>query len=366
MASTLSKSDQVERALLELVAHHRRRQDEPLPTELVLAERLSVSRMTLRKAMRRLVLDGVVVRKQGSGTFLTPDGAAKSRSKQEFSAAASVRPFSVGVAFPTFTDDYFQRIADTCEHELAANGVTSVFLKARQGASFLDQVLDLYRQGVDGIVLNAADTGFSARLREAAPGLRAVFVNEIVEGEDSVTSDDGDGAAQVVRYLVSLGHKRIAHLHMALDTTTGQARLEGYRQAMRECGLEEDIRVAEATLGRNGMWDLLKDGPPPEAVFCANDYSAQVARETLREAGLKVPEDVSLVGYGNVRCGMEMSPPLSSVDQHPALIGSIAADILLKRLRGFQLERRLTLVPTSIVFRGSCAPRMATLNGGKP
>lgn len=366
MTPALSKSEQVERALLALVANHRRQRDEPLPTELELAERLSVSRVTMRKAMQRLVTDGLVYRKRGSGTFLTPDGAAESRLKQESAAVGRVQEFSVGIAFPTFLDDYFQRIADTCECELAANGVTSVFLRARQGESFLEQVLALYRQGVDGVVLNAEDTGFPARLRESAPGLRAVFVNETVPGEDSVSNDNHDGAAQVVRYLFSLGRRRIAHLHMPMNTTTGQARLAGYRQAMRECGLEREIRVVDGACARLAMRELLGRAPFPDAVFCANDYFVRGAFETLCEAGLNVPEDISLVGYGNLREGMEMIPPLTSVDQHPELIGSIAADILLKRLRGFQLERRVTLIPTSIVFRGSCAPRTVTLSGGKP
>jgi len=365
MTPTLSKPEQVERALLELVADQRR-QNEPLPTEMALAERLSVSRVTVRKALRQLVDDGVVHRTRGRGTFVTAEGVAKSKLKQELAAAGGSRTFSVGVAFPTFVDEYFQRIADTCEGELEANGVAAVFLRARQGENFLERVLELYRQGVDGVVLNAEDTGFPARLREAAPGLRAVFVNELVEGEDSVVSDDRAGAAQVVRYLVSMGHRRIAHLRMPSNTITGQTRLEGYRQAMREYGLENEIRVAEGACSQQGMRELLASAPFPEAVFCANDYFACGAFETLREAGLKVPDDISLVGYGNLREGMELSPPLTSVDQHPEFIGAIAADILLKRLRGLPLERRRALVPTSIVFRGSCAPRATVSNGGRP
>lgn len=369
MTPTLSKPEQVERALLELVADQRR-QNEPLPTEMALAERLSVSRVTVRKALRQLVDDGVVHRTRGRGTFVTAEGVAKSKLKQELAAAGGGRTFSVGVALPLMREGYFQRLADACERGLEAEGVKVVFLKSYDGETFLERVLELYRQGMDGFILNSNDVGVPGRLRRAAPELRTVFVNELSTDGDSVASDDRDGAAQVVRYLISLGHRRIAHLHGPLNTATGQLRLEGYRQAMREGGLEDRARVA------NGMYDhdsakratreLLAQGPAPEAVFCANDNVAQGAYAALAEAGLRVPGDVSLVGYGNLREGMELTPPLTTVDQHAEFIGSIAADIMLKRLQGRPMERRQVLVPTSIVFRGSCAPRATVSNGGRP
>ncbi|MFF0202260.1 LacI family DNA-binding transcriptional regulator [Streptomyces sp. NPDC005017] len=180
----------------------------------------------------------------------------------------------------------------------------------------------------------------------------------------SVDSDNYGGARSAVEHLISRGRGRIAHITGRLDVYGAQRRTDGYRDALSDAGREVDERLVEAgdfteEGGVRAMTALLARCPDLDAVFAASDVTAAGARQALRSAGLRIPEDVALVGYDDSAIARHMEPPLTSVRQPIEEMGRHMIDLLLAEIadrrpaasRG--LERRQVELPTELVARTS-------------
>ncbi|MGC0331805.1 DNA-binding LacI/PurR family transcriptional regulator [Streptomyces sp. SAI-170] len=180
----------------------------------------------------------------------------------------------------------------------------------------------------------------------------------------SVDSDNYGGARSAVEHLLSRGRRRIAHITGRLDVYGAQRRIDGYRDALSDAGHEPDEGLIEAgdfteESGTQAMAALLERRPDLDAVFAASDVTAAGARQTLRAAGRRIPEDVALVGYDDSAIARHMEPPLTSVRQPIEEMGRRMIDLLLSEIadrrpavsRG--LERRQLVLPTKLVPRAS-------------
>ncbi|MEV5429723.1 LacI family DNA-binding transcriptional regulator [Streptomyces sp. NPDC052701] len=180
----------------------------------------------------------------------------------------------------------------------------------------------------------------------------------------SVDSDNYGGARQAVEHLLQRGRRRIAHITGRLDVYGAQRRVDGYRGALRDAGHEVDELLIEAgdfteEGGRRAMAALLQRRPALDAVFAASDVTAAGARQALREAGRRIPDDVALVGYDDSAIARHMDPPLTSVRQPIEEMGRRMIDLLLAEIadrrpsasRG--LERRQVVLATELVHRTS-------------
>lgn len=192
--------------------------------------------------------------------------------------------------------------------------------------------------------------GFPVILQGSLPGLPA----------PSVDVDNRTGAASAVGHLVDLGHRRIGLITNApLDYTAADDRLAGYRDALRAGGIEPDERfIAEgafdAASGYAAARDLLRRAPGLTAVFVASDIVAFGALRALREAGRRVPDDVSVVGFDDVPLARHFDPPLTTVRLPARGLGAAAGRALIDRLAGRPVTNR-TLLPTELVVRESTA-----------
>ncbi|MFD0315197.1 LacI family DNA-binding transcriptional regulator [Streptomyces flavalbus] len=180
----------------------------------------------------------------------------------------------------------------------------------------------------------------------------------------SVDSDNYGGARQAVEHLLSRGRRRIAHITGRLDVYGAQRRVDGYRDALRDAGLEADeLLIASGDFteegGQHAMAELLGRRPDLDAVFAASDVTAAGARQVLRESGRRVPDDVALVGYDDSAIARHMHPPLTSVRQPIEEMGRAMIDLLLGEIadrrpavsRG--LEPRQMVLATELVERTS-------------
>ncbi len=353
--SALSKSAQVTGLLQQLIVREKMQAGDQLPTEAMLAERLNVSRVTVRTALHSLAKEGIILRHRGRGTFLSNRFDLTDVIREQNRNAA--REYTVGIVLAVLNDDYFRRIAAACEQKLKTCGMKPVCW-AISSAEEIRSHFNEYRQ-LDGLVINPPDLESSQVLRRELPHVPMVFVNEAAsENHDGISSNDYDGAMQIVNFLYVLGHRHIAHLHGPLNTVSGIERNRGYIDAMRERGLEDCIQTVPGEYnfekGYSGMKSLLEKTPAPDAVFCANDTVASGAYAAIRDAGLKIPDDISVFGYGNQRVGVELSPRLCTCDQHPELIGMLAAERLLEMVYGYPSDRSNTKLPVSLIFRDSC------------
>ncbi len=167
-----------------------------------------------------------------------------------------------------------------------------------------------------------------------------------------------EGATAATRHLLDLGHTRIAHITGLLSNPDGSVRVEGYRRALRDAGLEPDPDLIvtgdfEEPSGLAGMQSLLDRRVGFSAVFAGNDQMAYGAMLALHQRGLRVPHDVSVVGFDDQRGASYTTPPLTTVRQPAEEMGRAAAAGVLRVLRGEPLA--LPVFSTKLIVRQSTA-----------
>ncbi len=188
-----------------------------------------------------------------------------------------------------------------------------------------------------------------------------ILVGRFPENPDVsyVDVDNHNASYEIVSHLVRLGHRRIATITGPLNMIAGVDRLEGYRTALRTYGLpveEELIAVGDFTEpgGYFAMQQLLPC--KPEAVFTASDRMAVGALRALKDAGLRVPEDISVAGFDDMPFAATADPPLTTIRQPIHRSGEIAAETLIDMIDHPNNTHRHIILPTALVIRSSCGP----------
>jgi DNA-binding LacI/PurR family transcriptional regulator len=219
----------------------------------------------------------------------------------------------------------------------------------------------LRAQHADGLVISGPrtdDPELRALVRDRFPVVLQGTLPDVEVA--SVDVDNTAGARGAVEHLIALGHRRIACITNApLVYTAAQERLAGYRAALAAAGIEADDRLVatgefDAPSGHAAMRDLL-DRASFDAVFVASDVVALGAIGGLREAGRRVPEDVSVVGFDDIPLAAYFDPPLTTVRLPAFELGQAAGRALLERIADPAMTGR-TLLPTELIVRASTAP----------
>jgi DNA-binding LacI/PurR family transcriptional regulator len=196
------------------------------------------------------------------------------------------------------------------------------------------------------------------QLNRIAKRVPVVEVGRFVEGAniDVVRTDDDSGVAQVVEYLVELGHRKILHIdggHMP----SAKDRRWGYERAMRKHGLDEHIRIIGGDYteesGALAATEILSDANRPTAVVAGNDRCALGLLDSLRQGGLRVPEDISVVGYDDSRLARLSFVDLTSVRQDVRQMAELAVEAAVERLDGNRTEVRQFVLPPSLTVRST-------------
>ncbi|NIJ21057.1 LacI family repressor for deo operon, udp, cdd, tsx, nupC, and nupG [Sphingomonas naasensis] len=203
----------------------------------------------------------------------------------------------------------------------------------------------LVSRQVDGLVLLATRPPFGTGLEDLARArhLPIVIGCESVSDElaalPSVQIDNFAAAHEATRHLIDLGHRRIAFVGGPLDKLVTRDRERGYRAAMAESGLSVPEAYVQAVPlstvgGATAAARLLEAGPRPSATFCGNDEMALGAMDAYRRAGLRIPEDMSVMGFDDIRYAAIASPPLSTVAQPAHAIGRRVAARIIEEIEG--------------------------------
>ncbi|MGW0842318.1 LacI family DNA-binding transcriptional regulator [Streptomyces sp. NPDC002787] len=279
--------------------------------------------------------------------------------------------YTIGVMLPDIRNPFFAEILDGITDSLEETDY-QVFLGPgcngeKEEARVTEAMID---RGMDGLVL-VAPVSSRAHLENVGTAVPTVVVGRHTSSPayDTVTDDDFEGAASVVRHLAGLGHRRIAHIeHHDTDPTRllempNARRADGYRQAMRAHGLEEWTDVVSTSYtqegGREGARELLARpaSARPTAVFAGADIVAMGVLEAVAEAGLSVPGDLSVAGYDNTTFAAFGPVSLTSVDQAGQEMGRNAVRLLLARItdRG-RPSAKITLSPALVPRRSTARP----------
>ncbi len=188
--------------------------------------------------------------------------------------------------------------------------------------------------------------------------LPVVTIDHELSFADAVETDEESGAVQVADYLLELGHRRIAYLGWDNSYKWANMRRSFFEQALNQAGVNcltgtanSDEEVAVVTK------KLLSADPRPTALFACSDRLAKISYETIRQMGLRIPEDVSVIGFADLEFSKWMSPALTTVKQMGREIGRVAGKLLIKRSLG-ELERepQRIRVQCELTKRASTAP----------
>ncbi len=181
---------------------------------------------------------------------------------------------------------------------------------------------------------------------------------------DVILVNNYKGAFEAVSYLISLGHRRIGIITGPLSTTTGRDRLEGYLRALEIANIPSDDCLIQLTSfkkedGVTAIHNLLSLPEPPTALFAANNILAEAAFFGIRDVGLQVPDQISIIMFDDVPWASLVNPPITVVSQPVYKIGYMSVELLNHRLINKEarpLRRSIVVLEPELVLRGSCAP----------
>lgn len=334
-------------------------QSQPRPTLEVVAARAGVSRATASRVLR----GASNVSPEARDAVLA--AAAELSYSVNHAARSLVTRRSDSIAFLVaenedrmFSDPYFLGVLRGAQAEAARSGVQLVFAIASTGAETRQFVQYVGSGHVDGVLLVSLHGDDSL-----AGGLEELGVPTVLNGRPfatgtglfSVDSDNIGGGRTATRRLLDRGARSPATITGPLDMSAGQDRLTGFRQAVADAGRPDRAEVrAEGDFtvagGAAAMERLLREDPDVDAVFVASDLMALGAMRTLAEHGRRVPDDVAVIGFDDVREAELSVPRLSTVRQPLDQLGRTMTRILLARIGGTSALQR-TVLPTELVLR---------------
>ena len=260
---------------------------------------------------------------------------------------------AVALLVPDMTNPFFSRVLRGAQRAAAEAGYIVILVDTRNDRHWESQSFEALRAGpVDGYML------FEVTAPEAlGPDENVVMMETEAPQRPSVRFDGEAGAAAAFEHLVGLGHRRIGHLAAAFRALTFEDREKSRRRVLAEAGLDPDeqprvetpITIEDA---RQNAHTLLDDAPT--AVFCDDDVIAAGLYLAARDRGLRIPDDVSVVGFDDMEFARVLEPPLTTVALDADLLGSKSFELLELRLSGKRTRKRIVL-PAELLVRGSTA-----------
>ena len=326
------------------------------------AKRAGVSHSTVSRALHGspLISDETVerIRQLANEMGYSPSAAARSLRTN--------RSHALGVIVSTIDDPFFSEILQGIE-EIAQEHGYSMLMAASQRDPKREQAIvqDMRERHVDGLIICSASFSAEQRRKLLEYGIPIVMINDQAAEEYrySIYHDDVDGSRQVTRHMIELGHQHIAYLGNSLSGRTTLDRSTGFRQEMDAADLTVPAEyIHEAPGGRPedglaAVGHFLALPKRPTAIFCFNDMLAIGVLNGLHKAGIRVPEDISVVGFDNIVFSEYTNPPLTTLDQPKRYIGAEAARLILGLLDNAEtLEQQIQKLKGKLLVRQSTAP----------
>jgi LacI family transcriptional regulator, galactose operon repressor len=268
----------------------------------------------------------------------------------------TARTMALGMVIPDLSNVIYAEIARGAGDRAAAAGY--VLLISGAAAEVRTEILE---DRVDGL-LYAVATAQSVPDLDVPGAPPGILINRRGPASSpSVVVDDRAGVALATRYLLSLEHSRIAHVAGPQDVDTARRRRRGYVDAMTAAGLDVPAELTvESTFDEEGgaasTAALLRVTPRPTAIVAANSNAAVGAMAAVREAGLSVPQDVSVVGLHDIPHASYLNPALTTVRMPLAEMGGRAVDLLLGMIAGDPGGAVMVTTPPELIVRASCGP----------
>ncbi len=281
------------------------------------------------------------------------------------SGLKSKRTRTIALVLTDITNPFWTSVARAVEDEASRQSYTVIFCNTDEDESKQEQYLSmLVQRRVDGVLLVPASNSGETVRKLQAQGVHVVVLDRRVEGVevDVVRGDSVQGAHSLTSHLLSLGHRRIGMLSGPADVSAARDRVLGYRSALAEAHVAFDEALVRygtfmVDSGDAMTRELLALEQRPTAIFAANNFIAVGAMRALHGAGLAVPDDMSLVAFDDLP-DIYMQAPILTVAAQPTFeLGTVAAKLLLDRLKGEKSRPPADiLLSTELIVRASAQP----------
>lgn len=271
----------------------------------------------------------------------------------------------VGFVVPEISNPYFGAIADHVVDAVERHGLLVLLCSTRSQAVREASYIDLLASGaIDGMLYLGS---FRSNERLAAAirgGLPVVVIDEPIAdapGVHTVVMDDYAGGYQATSYLVALGHRQIAFVSGPAELASVQERRRGYEDALRKGGIDPAGQLALAghfteQFGMSALPRLLAAPQPPTAAFVASDYIALGMLSAAETQGVRVPGDLSVVGFDDIRFSQYVRPRLTTIRSPLERLAQVGVELLFERLAGSDSGARTEVLPVELIVRESAGP----------
>jgi LacI family repressor for deo operon, udp, cdd, tsx, nupC, and nupG len=262
------------------------------------------------------------------------------------------------VVVPDITNTFFSKVLRGIESVANQNGYQVLLGDSLNDSKRESGYLNVLRQRkADGMILLTARLS-AKEIEEIALEFPVVLACEYTPGLNvpTVSIDNVRSAKKAADYLIDLGYKRIGFISGPFDVVLGRDRLEGFRQAITERKLDVNgllVQEGDFTFesGYANMMEFLALKSPPEAIFAANDEMAIGAIKAIHSKGLKVPEDISVMGFDDIEFASIFEPSLTTIAQPSFEIGETAMKLLMKQLNKEDIEKKQYILEDKLIVR---------------
>lgn len=280
-----------------------------------------------------------------------PNGVARDLKR-------NVKTGIICVFFDDFSGPFYSEVLRGVQDVALCNDYNLIVCTHKMTEKFLNE------RRVDGAIILSPNIPDEVLLRVAAPKFPIVVMDRELQCEYiyNVLIDNLQGAYNATKYLINLGHRNIAYISGPIISYDNIKRLEGYKKALMESNIDFDPSlVVQGRFTEEGGYGAMRllllnsrlNKKPLDAIFSANDEMAIGAISVLNEEGIKVPDDLSIIGYDDIRLASYIQPPLTTISHYKYEWGTMAADLVFQGLKNnFQGGR--IILPAQLVERNSC------------
>lgn len=275
------------------------------------------------------------------------------------------RTNTIGVIVPLINRHFFSSVISGIEDEAYKQGFAVTISQSNDNFEKENKIAHtLFSNRADGLIVSIGQEtkSFDHLKLFSERDIPIVFFDRVVDEIDAhkIVVDDAGGSYRATRHLIDRGCKRIAHIGGPLNLQIYQNRQNGYQKAVEEAGLEFDSTlIINNSLtredGTKATNQLLELDEMPDAIFCANDTTALSATIAIKEKGLRIPEDIAIVGFSNEPFSELVTPSISTIKQPGYEMGQKAAQLIIKQInaKANKVDFETFVMPTELIVRDS-------------